>query len=179
MQAALRRAQELAEQLSLPDLLEELSQGLRFTELPQAAELVLAPSYWCTPLIIFGQVSAERLVWLFGGRPPDASLVPGDVVPETMTRVLKALSDPTRLRILRYLSQESLTPAQLARRLRLRAPTVMHHLKTLRLAGLVYQTVEEKRAREKYLARSEAVAVAFASLRDFLDKDEVDSTKVG
>ena len=41
--AALERAQTLAENLELPDLVEELSQGLRFEELPEMDELVLAP----------------------------------------------------------------------------------------------------------------------------------------
>jgi DNA-binding transcriptional ArsR family regulator len=168
LQEALARAQDLAGQLDLPDLLEELSQGLRFAALPEVAELVLAPSYWSTPLMFFGQVSAERDIWLFGARPPDASLVPGEAVPDALTRTLKALSDPTRLRILRYLSEESLTPAELARRLRLRAPTVTHHLRALRLAGLVQLTLEKNKEKGRYAARSEAVAATFASLQGFL-----------
>jgi DNA-binding transcriptional ArsR family regulator len=176
LQEALARAQELAERLSLPDLLEELSQGLRLAEPLEAAELVLAPSYWSTPLVYMGCVSAERDIWLFGARPPDASLVPGDAVPDAMTRALKALSDPTRLRILRYLSEEPLTPAQLARRLRLRAPTVTHHLRALRRAGLVQVTLEDKRKKKGkehyYAVRSEAVAATFASLKGFLEKGE-------
>jgi DNA-binding transcriptional ArsR family regulator len=166
---ALARAQALAERLDLPELLEELSQGLRLTEPPEEAELVLAPSFWCTPLIVFGKVDRERSLWLFGARPSDASLVPGETVPGTMLRSLKALSDPTRLRILNYLSQEPLSPAQLARRLRLRAPTVTHHLKALRLAGLVQLTVGEGKDEKQYAARSEAVTATFASLERFLD----------
>jgi DNA-binding transcriptional ArsR family regulator len=172
LQAALARAQELAERLALPDLLEELSQGVRYAELPEAAELVLAPSYWITPLIMFGPVGPERLIWLFGARPADASLVPGNAVPDALLRAVKALSDPTRLRILRYLGEESLTPAELARRLRLRAPTVTHHLKTLRLAGLVQLTLEEDKSTRRYAARSEAVAATFASLQGFLAEAE-------
>jgi DNA-binding transcriptional ArsR family regulator len=172
LQDALARAQELAEQLPFQDLLEELSQGLRFDVLPDADRLVLVPSYWSTPLVFFGKVSAERDVWLFGARPGDASLVPGEVVPETLLRTLKALSDPTRLRILHDLYQESLTPAQLARRLRLRAPTVTHHLKALRVAGLVQLTLGEGKATRRYSARAEAVAAACESLKSFLEKGE-------
>lgn len=174
LQEALIQAQNLAEQLTLPDLLEELTQGLRFTQLPALAELVLAPSYWCTPLLFLGHASAERGIWLFGARPPDASLEPGQAVPDAMARALKALSDPTRLRILRYLSAEPLTPAQLARRLRLRAPTVTHHLRTLRLAGLVQLTLD-KGKKERYATRSEAVAATFDSLKGFLEKDSGES----
>jgi DNA-binding transcriptional ArsR family regulator len=158
----------------LPDLLEELSQGLRFDEPPEVAEVVLVPSYWGSPFVDFRKVSAEREIWLFGARPPDTSLVPGETVPDALLRTLKALSDPTRLRILHYLTEEPLAPAQLARRLRLRTPTVMHHLKTLRLAGLVQLTIGMGAGKETkyYAARSEAVEMAFASLRGFLEKGE-------
>jgi len=174
LQAALSRAQEQAERLALPDLLEEVSQGLRFDALPEETELVLAPSFWGTPLVFFGRVSAERPMWLFGARPPDASLVPGEMVPDAVLRVLKALSDSTRLRILHYLAQEPLTPAELSRRLRLRAPTVTYHLGTLRLAGLVQMTLGEDTEVKGYAVRLEAVAGAFASLKDFLERDMTD-----
>jgi DNA-binding transcriptional ArsR family regulator len=169
LEQALARAQDLAQRLGLPDLVETLSQGLRFVELPKMAELVLVPSYWITPLILLGEVSPERGLWLFGARPDDASLVPGEAVPDAMLRALKALSDPTRLRILHYLSQEPVTPAELARRLRLRAPTVTHHLRILRLAGLVQMTLGEDDRR--YAARPEAVAATFSSLGGFLGQD--------
>ncbi len=170
LQEALSRAQDMAGRLKLLDLLEELSQGLRFDGLPEVDELVLAPSYWTTPLMYFGRVSAGREIRLFGARPPDASLVPGEMVPETMLRALKALSDPTRLRMLRYLTAERLTPAVLSRRLRLRAPTVTHHLKVLRLAGLVQVTLAEGRGATRYAARPEAVTATGDALEAFLGK---------
>jgi DNA-binding transcriptional ArsR family regulator len=168
LRAALERAQELAEQLPLLDLLEELTQGVRLDTPPQGDTLTLVPSYWSTPLVLMGMASKERLVWLFGARPADASLVPGEVIPETLLRTLKALSVPTRLRILRDLSRESLTPAQIARRLRLRAPTVTHHLKILRLAGLVQMTLADEKQPRSYAARQEAVSAACDSLKSFL-----------
>jgi DNA-binding transcriptional ArsR family regulator len=137
---------------------------------PQVEEVVLAPSYWVTPLIFFGSADEKRPMYVFGARPPDASLIPGETVPDALLRALKALSDPTRLRILHYLTGEPLTPAELARRLRLRAPTVTHHLKTLRLAGLVQLTLSEEKEMRRYAARSEAVTAAFASLQGFLEE---------
>lgn len=170
LQAALARAQDLANRMALPELFEELSQGLRFGELDRVAEWVLAPSFWSTPLVCFGQAGLDRNIMLFGARSPDASLVPGEVVPETLLRTLKALSDPTRLRILRFLAEESLTPAELSRRLRLRPQTVIHHLQILRLAGLVQVTVGDGKGRagEPHAARFEAMSTALASLHDFL-----------
>ena len=106
---------------------------------------------------------------MFGARSPDVSLVPGESVPDGLVRALKALSDPTRLRILRYLTTESLSPAQLARRLRLRTPTVMHHLNTLRVAGLVQLTIgmDVGKRIKRYAARPGALEATFATLKEF------------
>jgi DNA-binding transcriptional ArsR family regulator len=81
-------------------------------------------------------------------------------------RSLKALADPTRLKILFYLSHESISPSELARRLHLRAPTGTHHLSELRLASLVNVTIEGQG--KKYMARHEALQPTFTSLQDFL-----------
>ena len=172
LSAALARAQELAETLTLPDLLEELSHGLRFDELPDADDFVLAPSYWGAPILFTGQAGPRSRIYLFGARPPELSLVPGQVVPDGLLRPLKALSDATRLRILHYLAEEPLSPSQLARRLRLRPPTVIHHLRTLRLAGLVQVTVSEDEETKCYAVRAEAVDAACAALRGFVVKPE-------
>lgn len=168
---ALARAQKLAEELALPDLLEELSRGLRFTEMPQTEKLVLAPSFWSTPYIFMAPYGSDSTIWLFGARPADASLIPGEVVPDTLLRALKALSDPTRLRILHALAREPHTPAQLARHLRLRAPTVTHHLKSLRAAGLVQMTIGKHKDPQRCALRSEAIASACDTLKGFLSGD--------
>ncbi len=170
LRKALARAQKQAEQVPLLDLLEELSQGLRFDERETSHELVLAPSYWCTPLMYFGMVGPERELLLFGARSAEDSLVPGEFVPDALVRSLKALSDPTRLRILHSLTREPRTPAQLARQLRLRAPTVIHHLKALRLAGLVQLQLGEEKQYRDYAARPEMVRAACDALRGFLEE---------
>jgi len=103
----------------------------------------------------------------FGARPANASLVPGKIVPEDLLRALKALADPTRLKIVRYLAGEDLTPADLARKLRLRAPTVVHHLNELRLAGLVHITIQEG-GKKRYTSRQEALGNFYHNLQDFI-----------
>ena len=175
LREALSRAQARAEQMPLLDLLEELSQGLRFDERETTPELVLAPSYWCTPLMYFGMASPGRELLLFGARSAEDSLVPGELVPDALLRSLKALSDPTRLRILHSLTREPRTPAQLARQLRLRAPTVIHHLKALRLAGLVQLRLGEGKQYRDYAARPEMVKATCETLREFLGESIEDA----
>lgn len=167
LEAGLERAQMIAKQIKQWDkLLEELSQGLRVAKDWEDKALVLAPSYWGTPLAIMADIDPARILFVFGARPSKESLIPGDVVPDALHQALKALADPTRLRILRYLIDEPLTPAELARRLRLRSPTVIHHLDALRLARLVIVTIEAEGKR--YAVRPDAVADVFSLLNNFL-----------
>lgn len=167
MKAGLERAQQLSKTFSVSDLITELSQGIRLEEeefTPQ--EIIIAPSYWPTPLVVLEKLSETQLLFLFGARPADMSAIPGELVPDGLLRALKALADPTRLKILNYLSSESLTPSELSRRLNLRAPTVTHHLAELRLSGLVNLTI---RGQEKvYRTRREALQGTFTALEHFL-----------
>ncbi len=170
------RAQELAGSLVLADLLTELSQGLRFDyeDVQEVKEVVMIPSFWTTPLSYFGPIGQgnEKWAFLYGGRPNDMSLVPGEVVPELLYNTLKALADPTRLRILKHLSDGPLTPAELARRLRLRPPTVIHHLDALRLARLVHVTLSQQGRR--YAARQEAIEATCGLLHQFVSGEQPD-----
>jgi DNA-binding transcriptional ArsR family regulator len=118
---------------------------------------------------MYGDLSPSKMVFVFGVRPADMSVVPGEMVPEGLIRALKALADPTRLRILHDLSLEAVTPSELARRLRLRAPTVTHHLNELRLAGLVNLKLEGQEKR--YTARSETIETTCSMLQAFLQRN--------
>ena len=62
---------------------------------------------------------------------------------ETSSRLLKALADPNRLRLLRALMHAPCYVEQLAAGLDLAAPTISHHLKKLESAGLVTSTREQ------------------------------------
>ncbi len=167
LQQALARGQEQASRVEFGRLFLELSQGVKITVLEQAEEVTLVPSYWITPLVMYDRLSQDHWLTLFGARPAEAALVPGEVVPDALLRALKALSDPTRLLILRYLCDQPQTPSELARRLRLRPPTVIHHLNALRLAGLVYVTLAQREER-CYASRVPAVGELFEVLRNFL-----------
>ncbi len=162
---AVAQARQQAARLPLADLLLALTQGVRFPEAETMAHLTLAPSFWLSPLVVFRRLGESEGLLVFGARPAGASLVPGEGVPDALLHGLQALSDPTRLRILRYLAEGAHTPTELARRLRLRPPTVVHHLHVLRLAGLVYLTVEGRQRR--YAARTEQLEALWAQLQAF------------
>jgi DNA-binding transcriptional ArsR family regulator len=169
LKAGLEHAQELAGRLSIPELITELSQGIHLEEL-KFNELILVPAYWTTPLVAFEHLDKDRMLFLFGARPADMAAIPGEVVPDALIRTLKALADPTRLKILHYIQERPFTPSELARKLRLRAPTVTHHLNELRLAGLVHMNL--KGQERLYTTRLEALDAACSQLKDFLQSPQ-------
>ncbi|HLA07207.1 MAG TPA: metalloregulator ArsR/SmtB family transcription factor, partial [Anaerolineales bacterium] len=116
--------------------------------------------------ILFEKIDRDTMLILFGVRPTDMSVIPGEIVPDGLVRALKALADPTRLKILSYLSKEELSSSELARRLKLRAPTVTHHMNELRLAGLV--NVHIKGQDRRFTARNESIDSIHKTLKDFL-----------
>ena len=167
---ALKEAQALSSEKDLLTLLEELSSGVRMDWVTDVSTLVLAPSFWGAPFVFFDSMDSETGIILFGARPKGMALVPGDLVPEELLNALKALADPTRLRILRYLLEGPRSPSELAKILRLRPPTVVHHLHNLRLAGLVRVTVSPK-ADRRYAVRMDGVDTTTRILREFLSGD--------
>ncbi|TFG86604.1 MAG: ArsR family transcriptional regulator [Gemmatimonadales bacterium] len=164
---SLARARELAGRVSVAELFEQLSRGIRVEYHLKQRELWLVPCWWCTPRILYTNVAPGREVVLFGARPPEASLVPGDLVPGDLLLSLEALSDPTRLAILQALIEAPLTQADIARRLRLRPPTISHHLKSLRIAGLIAYIGEET-GETRYGVRRAQIGQTCEQLKTFL-----------
>jgi len=145
---ALSHAQMRAGSQPLPMLLEELSNGVRIEKIDTYAKIVLAPSFWGSPYMLLERLNPDTLMVVFGARPDTMAIIPGDIVPDALIRSLKALSDATRLRILRYLAQSPQTATELSRALRLRPPTVLHHLNQLRMAGMVQILLSEEGERK-------------------------------
>ena len=171
LERGLAHARELAERLQVAALVEELSHGVRIADLEMVRSLVLAPSYWTSPLVFHVRPKPSQALIVFGVRSPVESVAPGGETPDLLITALKSLADPTRLRILRYLTGRPLAPAELARLLRLRPPTVTHHLQALRLAGLVQVTVNEKNER-RYAARLESLNELSIAIQEFLTKQD-------
>ncbi len=164
---AMKNFQIRLEKEDLLALLEEVSSGVRMDWVPEVENLILAPSFWGSPFVFYDSQDKETGIILFGARPKGLALVPGELIPEDLINPLKALADPTRLRILRYLQETPRTPSELARILRLRPPTVIHHLNNLRLAGLVLVTVSPE-AERRYAIRKEGLEDTIASIQKFL-----------
>lgn len=167
---ALTESQALAQERDISSLLEELTSGVRMDWIKEADQLILAPSFWAAPFVLFNNPSINQKIIVFGKRPKGMALVPGEQISDELLNGLKAISDPTRLRILKYLMNQSCTPSELAKILRLRPPTVIHHLHILRLAGFVQVTISSNSERQ-YAVREDGVLETVRLLHTFLLED--------
>lgn len=167
LQSALERARALSVAVSFEEFFAEITQGVQVGNEFNTPTIIIVPAFWITPLVFFEKFDDDTMLLAFGARPADMSVIPGEVVPDALVRSLKALADPTRLKILRYLTNEYLTPSEIARRLQLRPPTVTHHLKELRLASLVELSLAHEENR--YTVRKQALENLFGSLKSFLE----------
>lgn len=173
----LEDAQVLSRSTSVPDLIERLSNGFTISRDSNLQRLVLVPSVWCHPFVVSSAIAESEILLLWGAHPPGYRLAPGESVPDEVMLVLRALGDPTRLRLLRLLASEPRTPQALAHELKLSLPTVSHHMRELRLAGLVRLEAnlgekERDRSRDnKYTVRWQSAERAFGELGRFVKVD--------
>jgi DNA-binding transcriptional ArsR family regulator len=171
LQTGLEQAQELAGKVPLNTLVEELSRGVQIEGVDSAQILILVPSYWSTPFIFPTHPAEGTTQIVFGCRPEFLSIAPGAGAPDPLVTALKSLADPTRLQILRHLTGKPLTPTALSHLLRLRPPTVLHHLHILRLARLVAIRVSES-GEKRYTARAETINAIFSSVNEYIKKQD-------
>ena len=167
LEQSLAAAWKRAEHTDVVELVEELSGGLRLEDLAEAPGVMLIPSFWAGPLVLFQTLPDDTRVILYSARPRDMSLVPGDPVPDALTRALQAVSDQTRLRILKILASASRSQVEIARELRLRPPTITHHLRVLRMANMVRLT-ESTGGEKRYDVRERRLRELLGDLTRFL-----------
>lgn len=93
---------------------------------------------------------------------------------KTFVRIMKALSDPSRVRVLKLLEDRSLCVCEIQSVLGLAQPTVSSHMKILEDAGLV-----SKERQGTWMIYSQALdgdpsqaMVMLAQLRGWLNEDE-------
>ena len=92
-----------------------------------------------------------------------------------MNNTFKALSDPTRRKILELLKEEDLTAGEIAEYFNISKPSISHHLNILKNAELVLW--EKKGQNIYYSLNSTAVQEIMKWFFDFLERGEIDEDK--
>jgi DNA-binding transcriptional ArsR family regulator len=168
LERMLREAQKLAERISVRDMVERVSHGFTLSEDIDLSRLILVPSLWLHPFTMRVEMAEKELLVVWGALPAGYKLVPGEQVPDGAMLVLRALGDPTRLRLLRLIAAEPRSLQSLAQEVKLSLPTVSHHIRELRGAGLI-RLEEAGRGREsKYAVRWPSAEQAFRELEEFV-----------
>ncbi len=161
-------AQEIATESTVSEAIERVSHGFTISEDIDLSRLVLAPSIWFHPFTIRTPLNDREMMLVWGAHPPGYKLVPGESVPDEALLVLRALGDATRLRLLRLIAAEPRSLQSLALEVKLSLPTVSHHIRELRGAGLIRLEIAGSGRESKYTVRWPSAQQAFRELEEFV-----------
>jgi DNA-binding transcriptional ArsR family regulator len=160
-----RATAALAGRVSLAELLDTTTRGIRYTPEPGIARILFVPHAVSRPWTIFTEAGDTKIV-CYGVAEAH---VTGDAPPDPLVAAYKALGDETRLRILRRLAEGPATLHELTELLGLAKSTVHGHMLVLRTSGLVTTDVSK---RSGYSLRRQTLAESAALLETYLEGTE-------
>jgi DNA-binding transcriptional ArsR family regulator len=163
----LRRDGEMKGALPAEAMLEASLPSYAYVPEPGVRHIVLVPSYVIRPEIHTFEQGETKF---FAYPVADASLgVTGGAPSPQLVRLAKALGDERRLRVLKRLTSGAYTLQELADHFGVGNTTLLHHLITLRAAGLVRLRAEG--AAKRYELRRETVARLGPLLEGYLGEE--------
>ncbi|MDT3424703.1 DNA-binding transcriptional ArsR family regulator [Paenibacillus forsythiae] len=121
-------------------LIEYASGGIVIEDIPELETIVLLPTVHHRPINTYCSYKKLMLVQY----PVDVPVENEDEPPTLLLRMTKALSDPVRLRLLRYLANEPKSLWEMQSDLGQSGDILMHHLMMLRVAGLLRVHLREE-----------------------------------
>ena len=131
-----RASASLGKRLPVADpvgLVDEVTNGVLVEPSPSMRQVILVPQYHNRPYNDSVEVRDGTLLMF----PCDVLPADPRLPPPRLMRLTHALSDESRLRMLRFLANGPCSLTEVARQVGLSQPTVHHHLTQLRVAGLV------------------------------------------
>lgn len=141
----------------------EATNGYEPADDANVTRIVLLPSYWMRPWLVIGQtLDAEVISTVVA----DQFLVlPSEAPPPALLKLAKALSDESRLRLLRRMASGPVSLSEATDALDVTKATAHHHLSILRQAGLVSMRGTGRGTR--YALRSDPADAAKDALSDY------------
>jgi len=152
-------------QVSMPtEQLIEAATGWEYVPEPGIRRVVLIPSYVLRPWSTSGERADTRI---FCYPVADESITAdSDTPPARLVRLVKALADERRLRVVKRLATGSYTLQEIADEFGVAKTTMQHHLTTLRQAGLVRMRMSDHR----YSLRGEVLDSLSELLGEYVKK---------
>ncbi len=134
--------QALKQNLTPERLIETATNGLAYVPEPGLRRVLLIPSYVNRP---WNEISSYQDMMIFWYPVADENVTEdSNSPPVRLVRLYKALADERRLRILKMLMARSYSLQELADEFGVAKTTMHYHLATLRTAGLVLITSNDK-----------------------------------
>ena len=165
LRAAAIAARARADVMAPLEAVEHATNGVRYLPEPPPDLVVLIPQYHYRPWSVFNHYQGLHII----GYPVDALPPAPGAPPPPLPRLTRALSDESRLRILRFLASEPRGFTEIVRFSGLAKSTVHHHMVILRAAGLVRVLVRQcGDSAETYALRPHAIDTVGEQLRAFL-----------
>ncbi|WP_379158292.1 ArsR/SmtB family transcription factor [Paenibacillus sp. sgz5001063] len=145
------------------EVYERATQGMRLYPAKEVKQIILIPQYHARPLVTSSLCDEFVFTsYAYDALPPEE----GRPAP-TLLRLTRALSDETRLYILRLLAGKQLSFTEIVRQVGLSKSTIHYHLITLRSAGLVIVHSTGKSA--SYSLRLDALNDLPKRIADYLE----------
>lgn len=142
----------------------EAATGWEYVPEPGIRRVVLIPSYVLRPWSTSGERADTRI---FCYPVADKSMTAErDTPPARLIRLVKALADERRLRVVKRLAAGSYTLQEIADEFGVAKTTMQHHLTALRQAGLVRMRMSDHR----YSLRAEVLESVGDLLGDYVNK---------
>lgn len=161
--------QKLARTLSVPQFIEQVATGIRYTPEVEFRNVLFIPSVVIRPWLF---LSEHRDSKLFCYPVAEESLTSDpDAPPSALLALHKALADESRLRLLRYLSRGPRNLQELTDFLGLAKSTVHGHLVVLRTAGLIHV---ELGVDKPYRLRSDIPSLCSRLIASYLGADALE-----
>jgi DNA-binding transcriptional ArsR family regulator len=155
----------LSPALSVERLIETVTNGWEYVPEPGIRHVLLIPSVVIRPIVhTFDHHEVKIIAYPVSD---ESMMAEGDMPPPRLVRILKALGDESRLRILRRLSTDPSTLQQLATHFGVSKTLMHHHIATLRKAGLIQ--VREGTS-QVYALRHDTLAALGPLLSKYLER---------
>lgn len=164
LQEAARHALELLSVLSTTEAIERLTGGYTLAEDLLMRRITLAPSVFIYPFM-FSRVDVASGDALIAFGVQTDLLQKNDPAPSDpqLGRVIRALADPNRQKLVHLLARRSMFGPELVAALGLAQPTVHHHLAQLRAASLIRQ--QREKGGMRYTLREDTTTQSLDALR--------------
>ena len=165
LEADAREKRVQAKKIPLDRLIETATNGFQYTPDPRTRHILMLPSLVLSPWMVHLDHKDKQVICY---PVASSSTDDGAMTPHQIARFYKALGDEGRLRLLKRLSEGSLTLTDAAAELGVAKSTAHHHLGLLRHAGLVL--IREQNNEKTWSLRTDLLPQAGAILNSFLER---------